>query len=124
MDSFAPRRHQTDAGRGDENLITLAAVHDLGIARDQQDAGFVTGGPHGRDDAPEVGERQALLQDERGGKVKGPGSADREVVDGAVNRQPADVAAGKKDRPHDKRIRGEGDAGSVTLSVKRRNSNF
>jgi hypothetical protein len=85
-----------DAGGGDEHAVALALLDHLGVAGHQLHAGFVRGPGHGFDDAGQVGQREALLQDEAGGEVEGGGPHHRHVVDGAVHRQAADVAAGEE----------------------------
>src|SRR6516165_5047563 len=93
-----------DSGGGDEYLIPLAAIDDLGVAGDESNAGFVAGSPHGVGNALQVGERQTFLQDEGGGEPQWPRAADSQVIHRAVNREFADVAAGKKDGANYKRI--------------------
>ena len=56
---------------------------------------------HRRDDPPQVGDREALLDHEPGRQPQRPRAAHREVVHGAVDRQLADVAAGELERVHD-----------------------
>ena len=104
-------RHQADAGSGDEDLVALAPVHDLGVAGDQGHARLVAGLPHRGDDALQVGQRQALLEDEGGREEQRLGAADRQVVHGAVDRQPADVAAREEQRADHEGIGGEGHRG-------------
>ena len=73
-------------------------------------ARLLAGFAHRRDDALQVGQGQPLFEDERGRQEQRSGAADRQVVDRAVHRQPADVAAGEEDRPDHEGIGGEGDA--------------
>ena len=107
---LTPARNDADAGGGDEDLVALAAVDDLGVAGDELDAGFGGSGAHGLDDAAEIVDRQAFFEDERGGEIERLRAAHREVVDGAVDGETADVAAGKEDRRDDKGVGGEGEA--------------
>src|SRR5580700_894049 len=104
-----------DAGGGNEDLVALAAIDDLGVSGDELDAGVLRGGGHGVGDAGELGRGETLFEDEGGGKVEGCGSADRQVVDGAVDGEGADVAAGKEDGGDDKGVGGKGEtrAGDV-----------
>jgi hypothetical protein len=53
---------------------------------------------HGFDDARQVGQRKAFFEDEAGGKVKRLGAHHRDVIDRAMHRKAADVAAGKEQR--------------------------
>ena len=55
------------------------------------------------------GNGKALLEDEGRCQVERPCPADGQVVDRAVNRQLADVAAGKEERTDHERIGGDGD---------------
>ena len=57
----------------------------------------------------QVGERQSLLEDEGGRQEERPRAADRQVVDGAVHGQAADVAAGEEERTDHERVGREGD---------------
>ena len=43
IESDAPAGHDADAGGGDEDLVALAAIDDLGVAGDQRHAGLVAG---------------------------------------------------------------------------------
>ena len=63
-----------------------------------------------RDDPLQVGQRQPLFEDERRRQEQRPGAADGQVVDRAMHRQPADVAAGEEERPDHERVGREGDA--------------
>ena len=65
IDSDRPSGHDADAGRGDEDAVAFAAVHDLGIAGDEGDARLGAGLPHRGDDALEVGHRQPFFENER-----------------------------------------------------------
>src|SRR5581483_3117365 len=104
---------QPEAGGVDENFVALAAVHDLRITRHQADAGNLRCLSHGLNDAPEIGQRQALLKDERGRKIKRARAAHREVVDGAVDGQFADVATGKENWIDHKRVGAESEPGAI-----------
>ena len=98
MESDTPVGHDADAGRRDEHSVSLAAIDDLGIAGDERHACFGTRLPHRAGDALQVRERQPLFEDERRGQIKRRRAADGEVVDRAMDRQLADVAAGEKER--------------------------
>ena len=54
-----------------------------------------------RGDAAQVGDREALLDDEPGRERERPRAGDREVVDRAVDGELADVAAGEEERLDD-----------------------
>ena len=70
---------------------------------------------HRRHDAAERLHGQPLFQDEARAEVKRPRPGHRQVVDGPVDRQRADVAAGKEERADDERVGGEGQAGAADL---------
>ena len=74
-------------------------------------AGRAGGGGHGLDDAVQVVQRQALLQDERTGEEAGPRAHDGEVVDGAGDGQRADVAAREEGGRDHVGVGGEGEPG-------------
>ena len=109
IDSDRPSGTRPMPGGGDEHLVALAAVDDLGVAGDQRHAGLVAGRAHRGDDALQVGQRQPFFEDERRREEQRRGAADGQVVDGAVDRQPADVAAGEEERPDHERVGGEGE---------------
>ena len=90
---------------------------------------------HAGNDAFQIGERKPLLQDEAGREVERPRARHGDVVDGAVHRERADVAAGKEQRRdhvpvggHDQAAGGDVEGGLVValgqqgLSKWRRNS--
>jgi hypothetical protein len=96
-----------DAGRVDVAAVALAALDDLGVAGDDRDAGLLGRPRHRRADAGQVGDREALLEDEAGGEVQRAGAGDGEVVDGAVDGEVADVAAGEEQRGDHERVGGQ-----------------
>jgi hypothetical protein len=97
-------RHHADAGGGDEDAVALALLHHLGVAGDDRHAGLARRLRHRVDDALEVGEREAFFQDEAGREVQRLGARHGDVVDRAVHRQAADVAAGEEQRRDDVRV--------------------
>ena len=94
IDSERPVGNDADAGGGDEDLVPLAAVDDLGVAGDQCDARPRRMPP--RIDAT-MRSRSAMgkpfFENERRRQEERVRAADRQVVDRAVDRQLADVAA-------------------------------
>ena len=96
--------HRPDAGRRHVEPVGLAAFDDLRVAGDDRDSGCPGGGPHRGDDAPQVGNRKALLDHESGRQPERPRADHREVVDGAVDGELADVAARELERVHDVRV--------------------
>ncbi len=98
---------QSDAGGVDVEPVALAPVDHLGVAGHQHHAGRRGRGLHRLHDALQHLHRQALFDDEAGAEELRTRAAHREVVDGAVHGQRADVAAGKEQRPHDVGVGGE-----------------
>ena len=98
------RVQPADAGGVDEKLIALAALDHLGVAGYDLHTRFLRSEADRHQYLPEIGHSQAFLQNETQGQVLRYGPAHSQVIDGAVNGQFADVAAGKKDRRHDKAV--------------------
>jgi hypothetical protein len=109
------RRHEADAADVDEDAVALAAVHDLRVARDDRDARAGGGRLHRGDDAREVAEGEALLEDEAGRERERLRAAHREVVHRAVHGERADVAAREEKRADDERIRRERETRATNL---------
>ena len=115
-----------DAGGVDEELVGLAAVDDLEVAGDDLDARRRGRGAHRGDHPPQRLQRKPLLQDEAGAETDRARPAHGEVVDGAVDRERPDVAAGEEERLNDVGVGGEGErpgeveAGAVVAAVEAR----
>jgi len=92
--------HHAHAGGGDEYTVTLALLHHLGVAGDDVHAGLLGCLCHRHHNALQIGQREAFFEDEAGGQPKRRRPHHRHVVDGAVHRQTADIAAGKEQRRH------------------------
>ena len=107
---LTPSRNDADAGGVDEDLVALAAVDDLGVAGDELHAGLGGRGAHRLDDAAQIVDGQAFFEDERGGEIQRLRAAHGQIVDGAVDGEAADVAAGKEDRRDHEGVGGEGEA--------------
>lgn len=103
------RRDQADTGGIDEKLVRATLGHHLGVAGDDVHPGLRRCPAHGFGDHAEYVEFQTFFQDEPGGQTDWLRSAARQVVDRAVDRQVADVAAGKEQRLHHIGIRGQRD---------------
>ena len=99
----------------DEDLVALAAIDDLGVTGDELHAGFKRGITHGFHHALQFFGRQALFENERRRQVQRTSTAHGEIVDRAVDCQPADVAAGEKNRSDYERIGGESQARTVDI---------
>ena len=102
--------HHAHARRVDEDAVALALLHHLGVAGDDRHARLPRGLRHRLDDALEVREREALLEDEAGGEVQRLRARHRHVVHRAVHRQAADVAAGEEERRDDVAVGGHHEA--------------
>ena len=85
-----------DPGGIDVDAVPLAAVDDLGIAGDDRHSALLRGGVHRLHDLPERLHRQALFQDKSGAEVAWPGPAHRQIIDGTVHRQRADITPGEE----------------------------
>ena len=108
--NFNPRRDPADASGVDEDAVALAAIDHLGVAGYDPHAGRSGGLGHRRDHAAERFHRQALFEDEACAEIRRPGSGHRQVVDGPVDGQFADVAAGEEQGVDDVAVGGEGQA--------------
>jgi hypothetical protein len=87
----------------------MAGVDNLRIAGDDRDPRSAGGTAHGLRDDTELVQRHTLLQDEPDRQGEGLRAADREVVDGAVDREVAHVAAGEEAGPDHVGVGGEGE---------------
>ena len=110
-----PLGDDADAGGVDEQPaaplpVTTAgpAVDHLGVAGDQANARSAGRGPHRLGHPAEHRQLQALLEDEAGAESDRFRSRHRDVVDGAVDRQVADAAAGEEQRSDHVGVGGEG----------------
>ena len=83
-------------GSVDENFVGFAAVNDLRIACDQLHTGSIGRLAHRLHDAPEILHRRSFFENESAGKIERSCATHCQIVDGAVHREFADVAAGKK----------------------------
>ena len=90
-------RHQANPGSCDEYPVPLAAINDLGIAGDRASHSL-----HGRPSCIESTTRRRsaigkpFFENEGCRKEQRHGTADSQVVHGAMHGQLADIAAGKK----------------------------
>ena len=82
----------------------MAALDDLGVAGDDLDAGRLGGRGDRLDLGPQLLGVEALLEDQRQRQRERPRAGHREVVDGAVDRELADRAAGEADRLDDEAV--------------------
>ena len=109
-DAVQPQVHapapQADAGGSQVQAAALAARQHLGIAGHDAYPGRAGRGGEAGDDAVQRGDLQAFLDEGVQRKVQRPRAADGEVVDGAVDRQRTDVAAGKFQRLDDEAVGG------------------
>ena len=101
-----PLVDDSDPGRGQVHLIRGAPLDHLRVAADDLDAGCRRGRRDRLDLGPQHRRVQALLEDHRHGQRARPGTGHREVVDGAVDRELADRAAGEAQRFDDEAVGG------------------
>ena len=99
---------QADARGIDEYAVAGAFFHHLGIAGDDGDAGVAGGGGHGVAYAAQFVYGQSRFQYHGAGQVQRLRAADSQIVDGAADRQTADVAPREKARTHHEAVRGQG----------------
>ncbi len=90
--------NHADAGGRDKYLVAFAAIHHFRVAGDELHAGLFGRGAHGFDDATQVVSGQAFFKNERRGQIERARAAHGKIVHGAIDREPADVAAGEEDR--------------------------
>ena len=108
-DSRTGALQHADPRRVDEAGIGLAALHHLGVAGHDLHPRPLGGGGHRGDDPAQVGDREPLLEHESRREVERPRPRHRQVVDGAVHGQVADVAAGEEERRDHVGVGGEGE---------------
>jgi hydrogenase maturation protein HypF len=89
---------EADARGVDVAAVGLALLDHLGIPGDDAHAGRGGRGSHRLGDPLQVRDGEAFLQDEPGRQVERGGTGHGQVVDRAVYRQVADVAAGEEQR--------------------------
>ena len=82
---------------------------DLGVAGDDLNASIACGERHRLRNPAQQIDRQPLLDNHRAGEIERHGTAGREVVDRAIHRELADIAAGEEQRIDDVGIGGEGE---------------
>ena len=89
--------------------VGLAALHYLGVPRNHLHASLPRAPGHGLHDAVQHLVRQALLEDKPRREIPRAASHHGHIVEGAVDRERADVPAGKLDRLHHEGVGGDGD---------------
>ena len=114
-----PGRDEADPGRRHVEPVGLPALDHLRVAGRHGNGHRRRGPRHRGGDAAQVGDREALLDHEAGRERDRPRSRDGEVVDGAVDGEVADVAAGEEDRLDDVRVGRERDARAVQVEQRR-----
>src|SRR5690606_3789581 len=102
-------------GGGDVDAVPVPGLDHLGVACGDDDPRRLGRRPHGAGDLLHDSQLHALLQYEGGGQVRGPGAAHRQVVDGAVDREVPQAAAGEEQRPYDVGVGGEGEPGPAEV---------
>ncbi len=107
------RQSHADAGRRKIEAAAFTPPQDLGVAGGDTNPGLAGGLRQARDDAIEGGDFEAFLDERVERQVKGPGSGNRKIVDGAVHGKRTDVTAGKFQRLHGKSVRRDQDVAAV-----------
>ena len=88
--------HQADARGIDVDAVARAALHHFRVAGDDGHAGARGGLRHGVGDAPQIGHGKAFFQNEGRAQKQRTRAAHRQVVDRAMHRQRADIAAAER----------------------------
>ena len=96
--------NHADAGRGNEYLIALAAIHHLGVAGHKLYPACAAASTHRFHHPPQIVDGQAFFENESGREIERPGAAHGQIVHRAVYRQSPNVAARKKDRRNHKGV--------------------
>ncbi len=107
--------HDAHAGGVDVDAVAMAALDHLRVASDDLDPGLARRFCHRAHHPLQHLNLQSLFQDESSGEPERPGAAHRHIVDGAVDSQRTDVAAGEKERAN-----GEGVGGHSQLQLASR----
>ena len=100
-------QQQSHPARGDVDSVSLAMLHHLGVASDQFDPRFLGRPGHRLDDPLQVSKGKALLENEGGRHPACACAARRQVIDGAVHDQRANVPTWKERRADDEAVRRE-----------------
>ena len=95
--------------RGYEQLVAGPARHDLGVAGHDEHPGAAGRLRHAFHHLAQQIEIEPFLKDEAAGQISGPRAEHGHVVDRAVHRQGADVAAGEEQRGDGIPVRTHGD---------------
>ena len=115
---FTSRSMMADCRGVDVAAVGLALLDHLGVAGDDLHPGRGGRVPHGLGDPAQVGDREALLEDEPGRQVQRRGAGHGQVVDRAVDGQVADVAAGEEQRRDHVGVGGERQPGAVDPQLR------
>ena len=102
--------HHTHTGGVDEKTVGTASSDDLGIAGDDADPGLNSRYAHALRDGAEDLHLQALFEDKAGRQPERLGTTAGKVIDGAVDGEVADIAAGKEQWIDDIRIGSQRDS--------------
>ena len=96
--------HEADARGVDVDTVGFAALHDLGVAGCDWNSRGGCRSAQRRSDPLQIRRSQPFLDDERRRQGKRPRAGHRQVVQGSVHRELADVAARKEERLHHERV--------------------
>ncbi len=109
-----------EAAGVDEHSVGLAVAHDLGVAAGDLHPRLRRGLRDALHNALQLGEAEALLNDDAQREEARDGAEAGEVVHRAVDRELADVPAREKERRHSERVGGEGYAPAGLQPQRRR----
>ncbi len=101
-------QERTDAGRGDVHPVSFAMLHDLRVTACNSDSRLPGGLGHGADFGLKNLRRQPGLQDESDDDGLRSCAGNGQVIDGPIDRELADRAAGKTQRLHHEAICSDG----------------
>ena len=90
------------------DAVAVAPIHYFGVAGDNLDAGGTGRGCHGCDNDAQVVDGHSFFEDEAHAEIARLRAAHGEIIDRAVHGQIANIATGKEEWPHHKRIGAEG----------------
>jgi hypothetical protein len=93
-----PRWNHTNSRGVDEDLVGRALGHHFGIAGHELHAGPIQRLAYTGQDALQIDNRKSFFQNQSHAEITWLGAAHGHIVDRAVNRQVADIAARKKNR--------------------------
>ncbi len=105
-----PLRHDAHAAGVEIGPVAASGLDYLGVAGHHLHTTFFGSRAYGGEDAPQILHWEPLLEDQAQHQPQRPCAGHCQVVDRAVYREAADVAAGEEQRPHHEAVGGQGQA--------------